>query len=58
VLVPAVEKAIKNPELKAKIEKLYFVVDYRSPAQLKKMIAAEHDQAVAVAKSIGLYEGN
>ncbi len=58
VLVPAVEKAIKNPELKAKTEKLYFAVDYRSPAQLRKMVAGEYEQALVIAKSIGLGKKN
>ena len=54
VLVPAVEKAIKNPELKARIEKMHFVVDYRSPAQMKKMVAEEYERAVAIADKVGL----
>ena len=58
LLVPAVEKAIRNPELKAKTEKMYFVVDYRSPEQLKKMVAAEYEQALVIANSIGLRKKN
>jgi len=58
VLVPAVEKAIKNSELKAKTEKMYFVVDYRSPAQLKKMVTGEYEQALVIANSIGLSKKN
>ncbi len=58
LLVPAVEKAIENPELKAKTEKMYFVVDYRSPAQLRKMVAEEYEQALGIAKSIGLSKKN
>ena len=54
VLIPAVEKAIKNPELKAKIEKMRFVVDYKSPAELKKLAAEEYETALAIAKKIGL----
>jgi tripartite-type tricarboxylate transporter receptor subunit TctC len=54
LLVPAVEKAIKNPELRAKTEKMYFVVDYKSPGQLKKMVAEEHARALVIADSIGL----
>ena len=57
-LVPAVEKAIKNSELKAKTEKMYFVVDYRSPAQLKKMVTGEYEQALVIANSIGLSKKN
>lgn len=54
VLIPAVEKAIKNPELKSKMEKLKFIVEYKSPAELKKMVAEEYEKALAVANKIGL----
>jgi len=54
LLVPAVEKTIKNPELRRRAEKMYFVVDYRSPGQLKKMVAEEYAQGLAIADSIGL----
>jgi len=54
ILIPAIEKAAKNPELKAKIEKLDFVVDYRPPAELKKLAAEEYEVGLAVAKRIGL----
>jgi len=58
LLVPAVEKTIRNPELKAKTEKMYFVVDYRSPAQLKKMVTGEYERALVIANSIGLSKKN
>jgi tripartite-type tricarboxylate transporter receptor subunit TctC len=54
VLVPAVEKAIKNPELKAKIEKMQFVVGYKPPSEMKKMVAEEYERSLAVAKEAGL----
>ena len=54
VLVPAIEKAAKNPELKAKIEKLHFVVDYKSPAEQKKLADEEYKTALAMAKKMGL----
>ncbi len=54
VLIPAIEKAIKNPELKAKIEKIHFVVDYKSPAELKKLAAEEYETSLAIAKKVGL----
>jgi tripartite-type tricarboxylate transporter receptor subunit TctC len=55
VLVPAIEKAIKNPELKAKIEKMGgYLVDYKSPAELKKLVAEDYETANAIAKKIGL----
>ncbi len=54
VLIPAVEKAIKNPELKARIEKMRFVVDYKSPAEMKKMVAEEYESSLTIAHKIGL----
>jgi len=58
VLIPAVEKAIKNPELKAKIEKMQFVVHYQSPTELKKRAAEEYEKALAIANKIGLRKMN
>lgn len=54
ILVPAIEKAAKNQELKAKIEKLHFVVDYKSPAEQKKLAAEEYKTGLVIAKKIGL----
>jgi tripartite-type tricarboxylate transporter receptor subunit TctC len=54
VLIPAIEKAIKNPALKARIEKMQNVVEYKSPAELKKMVAEEYEKALAVAIKVGL----
>ena len=54
VLIPAVEKAVKNPELKAKIEKMDFVVQYKSPADQRKLAIDEFDRGVAIAKKAGL----
>ena len=54
VLVPAIEKTMKNPELKVKIEKMLFVVDYKSPAQQRKMAAEEYERVLKIAKKVGL----
>ena len=54
VLVPAIEKAIKTPELRPKIEKLGFIIDYKSPAELKKIMAEDYETAYAIAVKIGL----
>jgi tripartite-type tricarboxylate transporter receptor subunit TctC len=54
MLVPAVEKVIKNPEYKDKFEKMHYVVPYKSPADLKKMIAEEYARALEIAKKAGL----
>ncbi len=54
VLIPAIEKAVKNPEGKAKIEKLGYVVEYRSPAEMKKQISSDYETANAIAIKLGL----
>ena len=54
VLVPAVERAIKNPESKVKIEQMKFIVDYRSPAEMKKSVTEEYERAVQIADKVGL----
>jgi tripartite-type tricarboxylate transporter receptor subunit TctC len=53
-LIQAVEKAIKNPELKAKLEKMQFVVQYRSPSELKKLATEEYAKALEIADKVGL----
>jgi len=55
VLVSAVEKAIKNQDIKAKIEKMEgYVVDYKSPEELRKLIKEEYERANEIAIKIGL----
>ncbi|MEW6666265.1 MAG: tripartite tricarboxylate transporter substrate binding protein [Thermodesulfobacteriota bacterium] len=54
VLIPAIEKAVKNPQLKAKIEKLDFIVQYRTPAEQKKLATEEYKSALEIAKRLGL----
>lgn len=53
-LIPAIEKAVKNPDVKAQCEKLGFFVDYRSPAELKKLSMDDYKTAEAIAFKIGL----
>jgi len=54
-LIPAIQKAVNNPESKAKLEKLHFVIDYKPPAEQKKLAVEEYDAGLAIAKKIGLY---
>jgi tripartite-type tricarboxylate transporter receptor subunit TctC len=53
-LVTAIEKAVKNPELKAKVDKMGYVVDYKSPAELNKLKKEEYEIANALAAKMGL----
>jgi tripartite-type tricarboxylate transporter receptor subunit TctC len=54
VLTSAIEKAVKNPESKAKLEKMGFTVDYKSPAELKKLSIEDYEAANTIAIKIGL----
>ena len=58
VLIPTIEKAIKNPELKAKVEKMLFLVDYKPPAEQKKLAAEQYESGLAIANKIGLRKTN
>jgi len=53
-LIPAIERAVKHPDLKAKMEKMGFMVDYKSPAEFKKIISEEYQTTLDIAKKIGL----
>jgi tripartite-type tricarboxylate transporter receptor subunit TctC len=53
-LISAVEKAATNPEFKAKAVKMGFVPEYKSPADLNKLVAADYAVASAIAKKIGV----
>jgi tripartite-type tricarboxylate transporter receptor subunit TctC len=54
VLVPAIEKTIKNPELEAKIDSLGFVVDYKTPEVLRKIMISDYETARTLAVQLGL----
>jgi tripartite-type tricarboxylate transporter receptor subunit TctC len=54
IWVAAIEKAMKNPDLKAKIEKVDFSPEYKSPAEFKKILVAEYERANDLAVKIGL----
>jgi tripartite-type tricarboxylate transporter receptor subunit TctC len=54
VLISAIEKTIKSPELETKIEKLGFIVDYKSPAELKRLMVKDYETARSLAVKLGL----
>ena len=54
VLVSAIEKGIKDPELKSKIEKQGYIVDYKTPDELKKIMTADFETARAIMVRIGM----
>jgi tripartite-type tricarboxylate transporter receptor subunit TctC len=53
VLVPAFEKVARNPEMKSRIDKMGFVVDYKSPAELRKIMIEGFEAAMSIAQKIG-----
>jgi tripartite-type tricarboxylate transporter receptor subunit TctC len=55
-LVTAIEKAVKNPELKAKVDKVGYLVDYKSPAELNRLEKEEYEIANVLAIKMGLWK--
>ncbi len=53
-LVAAFEKGVKSPEARAKIEKLGYVVEYRRPDEVRKMIIDDYETAKGIAAKLGL----
>ena len=53
-LVPAVEKAVKNPELKAKVEKMGYAVEYKSPSEVEKQAKEDYETTMRLAEKLGL----
>jgi tripartite-type tricarboxylate transporter receptor subunit TctC len=54
VLVPAIEKAVKHPEVVARLQKMWFIPHYKSPAELKQMMIEDFETARQVVKQMGL----
>jgi tripartite-type tricarboxylate transporter receptor subunit TctC len=54
VLIPAIEKAVKQPETKAKIEKLGYAVEYKSPEEQRRLIVNDYETAKAIAVKLDL----
>ncbi|MFC1581022.1 Bug family tripartite tricarboxylate transporter substrate binding protein [Thermodesulfobacteriota bacterium] len=53
-LVPAVKKAINNPAIVEKFEKMGYVVDYKGPSELRKLVKEEFKSASEIADKLGL----
>jgi len=54
VLVPAIKKAVESPVMRPRLEKLLYVVDYKSPEELAKLAREEHESVSAIAKQLGI----
>ena len=44
----------RNPELRAKVDKMGFFADYKSPAEQSRQLREDYDAALVIAKKIGL----
>jgi tripartite-type tricarboxylate transporter receptor subunit TctC len=53
VLIPAIEKAIKTPEMISKMNKIRYLTDYKPPAEHRKLWVEDYENARALAKKIG-----
>jgi tripartite-type tricarboxylate transporter receptor subunit TctC len=53
-LVAAIEKAVKIPEVKAKIEQMGFIVSYKNPAEMKTIMVEDFERANVIAGRLGL----
>ena len=54
VLIPAIEKAIKTPEVMTKLQKLWYITNYKSPAELRQMLTENYEKAKSIAKKMGV----
>ncbi len=54
VLIPAIEKSINSPAVKTKIENSGYIFDYKSPAELRKIIVNDYETIRALAAKLGL----
>lgn len=54
ILIPATEKAIKTPDLMSRMQKMWFIPIYKSPAEQKHLLAEDYENARALAKKMGV----
>jgi tripartite-type tricarboxylate transporter receptor subunit TctC len=53
-LVQAFEKVARSPEMKAKIQEMGLLVEYKPPAELRRIMVEDYEEAVALATRLGL----
>ncbi len=54
VLVSAIEKAASNPEVLAKLQKIWFIPTYKPPAELRQILAEDIESARQLVKQMGV----
>jgi tripartite-type tricarboxylate transporter receptor subunit TctC len=52
VLVPAIAKVCGNPELSERLKKMWFMQDYKSPAEFKQIMSRDYENALAIVKQM------
>ena len=52
VLVPAIEKAIKNPEVMSKMQRIRYLTDYKPPAEHRKIWVEDYENARTLIKEM------
>lgn len=50
VLVPAIEKAFKDPQVLSKSDSLYLEIDYKGPAEFRKFVEGEIEATRKIVK--------
>jgi tripartite-type tricarboxylate transporter receptor subunit TctC len=45
VLIPAIETAIKNPDLMSRMQKMWYIPGYKPPAELKNLLVDDYENA-------------
>jgi tripartite-type tricarboxylate transporter receptor subunit TctC len=54
VLIPAIEKAIKEPDLMSRMKKLWYIPGYKPPSDLRTLLVDDYENARARFKQMGL----
>jgi tripartite-type tricarboxylate transporter receptor subunit TctC len=54
VLIPAIEKVIKTPDLMSRMQKMWFISNYKPPTELKHLLVEDYENARAMVKKMGV----
>ena len=54
VLVKAIAKSIKNPDITAKLNRMGYVVDYKPPQELRRIAREDYKKGLEIAVKIGI----
>jgi tripartite-type tricarboxylate transporter receptor subunit TctC len=54
VLIPAIEKAIKNADVMSRMQKMWFLPSYKPPAEHRSLWVEDYENAKTLSKKIGL----